>query len=407
MQRLAATTSASRSLVATVDAACTAHPWSRWLVAAGLLAGMTTPIMGLGEGCIGDLNDDGVVDGADLAILLSGWGQPGPTDLNGSGTTDGADLSILLSAWGECPEPTLEVTLVPGSTSVVFTAGDQASLPFEVRVSGLSEPLLIAISQTASPAGLVIGNDLPGGALAVAADGVYVFNSLISAPSQGLFSLATLATWPGGDATTSVPVTVLEAPGVPALSPLSAEPGAVNGGRTTSVIFSIAVSGTTTYPARFDLRRTDSRGEPIGGVVAELRDDGVTPDLVAGDGVFAGTSEVTPEPDETGRFYRASEAAGAAGGGLVSGTLTLLVTPFPVGTSPSDPDAIVPDPEGGLIYSDQLFVSFVEGTSDARIAEIAAEFGGEIVGYVPAIAGYQMSIPGDGTAQGVLNVIAQ
>ncbi|MFG0275500.1 MAG: hypothetical protein ACF8QF_10625 [Phycisphaerales bacterium] len=47
-----------------------------------------------------DLNGDGVVDGADLGLLLGAWGAPGPTDLNGDGATDGADLGLLLGDWG-------------------------------------------------------------------------------------------------------------------------------------------------------------------------------------------------------------------------------------------------------------------------------------------------------------------
>ncbi|HMN96451.1 MAG TPA: hypothetical protein PKC43_09005 [Phycisphaerales bacterium] len=46
-----------------------------------------------------DLNCDGMVDGADLGILLGAWGTP-DADLNGDGQTDGADLGILLGAWG-------------------------------------------------------------------------------------------------------------------------------------------------------------------------------------------------------------------------------------------------------------------------------------------------------------------
>jgi len=53
----------------------------------------------------GDLNGDGFVDGADLLILLSEWGDcESPddchADLNNDGTVDGADLLILLSNWG-------------------------------------------------------------------------------------------------------------------------------------------------------------------------------------------------------------------------------------------------------------------------------------------------------------------
>ena len=46
-----------------------------------------------------DLNHDGVVNGADLGLLLGGWGQPGATDIDGDGVTGGADLGILLGAW--------------------------------------------------------------------------------------------------------------------------------------------------------------------------------------------------------------------------------------------------------------------------------------------------------------------
>jgi hypothetical protein len=46
-----------------------------------------------------DLNGDGVVGAADLAIQLGQWGGPGSGDLNGDGTVGAADLSILLGAW--------------------------------------------------------------------------------------------------------------------------------------------------------------------------------------------------------------------------------------------------------------------------------------------------------------------
>lgn len=45
-----------------------------------------------------DLNCNGVVDAADLALLLGGWGTAS-ADLNGDGTTDSVDLAILLGAW--------------------------------------------------------------------------------------------------------------------------------------------------------------------------------------------------------------------------------------------------------------------------------------------------------------------
>ncbi len=57
--------------------------------------------------CAGDFNVDGVVDGADLAVMLGAWGACAPkgaceADLNQNGEVDGADLAILLGNWGPC-----------------------------------------------------------------------------------------------------------------------------------------------------------------------------------------------------------------------------------------------------------------------------------------------------------------
>ena len=53
--------------------------------------------------CPGDFNGDGVVDGADIGLLLATWGTADPqADLDGSGLIDGADLGLLLGSWGSC-----------------------------------------------------------------------------------------------------------------------------------------------------------------------------------------------------------------------------------------------------------------------------------------------------------------
>lgn len=57
------------------------------------------------SGPVGDLNGDGVVNVADLLILLAAWGQcPSkgncPADLNGDGVVNVADMLLLLSQWG-------------------------------------------------------------------------------------------------------------------------------------------------------------------------------------------------------------------------------------------------------------------------------------------------------------------
>ena len=49
----------------------------------------------------GDLNGDGLVNGADMGLMLVSWGPcPGcPADLNGDGVVDGADMGLLLTYW--------------------------------------------------------------------------------------------------------------------------------------------------------------------------------------------------------------------------------------------------------------------------------------------------------------------
>ena len=70
----------------------------------GAIAGLQH--VALHVGLVGDLDADGAVGGADLALLLGQWGENEATsgylagDLSGDGAVDGADLAMLLSAWG-------------------------------------------------------------------------------------------------------------------------------------------------------------------------------------------------------------------------------------------------------------------------------------------------------------------
>jgi hypothetical protein len=69
----------------------------------GVVCGLTS-IASAGSTCAADLNGDGVVDAADLSVLLGAWGNPGGTgDLDGDGAIDGSDLAALLGGWGACP----------------------------------------------------------------------------------------------------------------------------------------------------------------------------------------------------------------------------------------------------------------------------------------------------------------
>jgi len=57
--------------------------------------------------CAGDVIENGVVDGADLAAVLTTWGTNGGiyprADTNADGIVDGNDLAVVLGGWGVCP----------------------------------------------------------------------------------------------------------------------------------------------------------------------------------------------------------------------------------------------------------------------------------------------------------------
>ena len=76
-------------------------------VSGGYGYAMTAIALGVAPG---DFNNDDVVDGRDLGILLANWGPCPKTncigDLNGDGVVDSADLGLLLAAWGTAQENT-------------------------------------------------------------------------------------------------------------------------------------------------------------------------------------------------------------------------------------------------------------------------------------------------------------
>jgi predicted dienelactone hydrolase len=92
---------ASVELIVTIPASAATEPRSVLLSARRPdgARGYATLLLLPSTGSAADLNGDGLVDGADLAILLSNFGGAGIGDLNGDGVVDGADLAILLGAW--------------------------------------------------------------------------------------------------------------------------------------------------------------------------------------------------------------------------------------------------------------------------------------------------------------------
>ena len=76
------------------------NPAYEGMLGAGRLDCAAATLLGPPQPRPADLDFDGVVGAADLALLLGAWGSSGPGDLDHSGTVGAADLALLLGAWG-------------------------------------------------------------------------------------------------------------------------------------------------------------------------------------------------------------------------------------------------------------------------------------------------------------------
>lgn len=85
------------------------------------VAGSLPPISGITRTFArGDLNQDELVDAADLALVFQHWNTSGLGDIDHSGIVDGADVGIVYSNWTGDSIPTMPVP-EPQSLAGIFT----------------------------------------------------------------------------------------------------------------------------------------------------------------------------------------------------------------------------------------------------------------------------------------------
>jgi formylglycine-generating enzyme required for sulfatase activity len=84
--------------------------------------------------CPADITGNGLVNGADLGLVLAAWGsdgseQPG-ADINADGIVNGADLAFVLGAFGPCPTVPSWATLIEAQPdpAVVWDADLRAAI---------------------------------------------------------------------------------------------------------------------------------------------------------------------------------------------------------------------------------------------------------------------------------------
>ncbi len=162
----------------------------------------------------GDVDGDGRVDSADLALLLSVWGSADPAaDLNGDGLVDAHDLALVLSGWtGSSPPPSI-ATVSPsqgptaGGTTITITGANFTGVT-AVRVGGVAA---LSFSVTSSSS----------------------ITAVTPAGTAGPASVSVQA--PTGTATATDAFTYVAPPGLPTITSITPASGSEAGGTAISI----------------------------------------------------------------------------------------------------------------------------------------------------------------------------
>ncbi len=139
----------------------------------------------------------------------------------------------------------------------------------------------------------------------------------------------------------------------------------------------------------------------------QMQDDGLGPDLSAGDRIYSASVHFSATDATAGSCYDARVTAlSAAGQTVLSGATTICVTRFPIGIAASDLSAsnIVTVVDGGTTaraVADEALIRVRPGLGDDRIDRIAGVVGGTIVGSLPREGLYQIRLSSPQTGEGL------
>ncbi len=186
--------------------------------------------------------------------------------------------------------------------------------------------------------------------------------------------------------------------------PLGSIPDGISKNKTSKVCFTSMITGKQALNVKdLSLEVLDHEGNLLKSL-GKLLDDEKNCDLSAGDLVFSGQFSVVTT--EQGFIYFRATKSFPNGTETSSEIYKLVVTNLPTELSPSDMTKVILDPDSGnKLLSNEVLVSFVDGTSDQRIEVIVKDTDGIIVGSIPGLGTYQIRFKETGDITGIKNII--
>ncbi|MEM2951182.1 MAG: S8 family serine peptidase [Nitrososphaeria archaeon] len=287
------------------------------------------------------------------------------------------------------------ISVGAGFSVMNIPVGTSANIAYTVNFeTNTSNTYNIGFTQSVSPniGGISLSTDFPPGWTTNTSKS-WVVNETITGNIIGSYELTTLVTinkTSKSDKITTI-VNVISDKENPVLNPLSSYPDAISISKPTDVLFTTLLLGTDLEPTEIVLEEVDSLGNPIG-TLGRLVDDGTNGDLTSNDKVYSGTFNINSNT-EGELYYRAKANFPGIITTAYSKIYKLGVSRFPTGIQPSDMSKIVTDSQsGGKIISNEVLVSFAEGTNPDTIEEIVNSIGGTIVGMIFGLNTYQILI---------------
>ncbi|HVP55371.1 MAG TPA: choice-of-anchor X domain-containing protein [Candidatus Eisenbacteria bacterium] len=186
------------------------------------------------------------------------------------------------------------------------------------------------------------------------------------------------------------------------------KPAAITVNTPTTITVTSRIVTPNVIPGSVNVQLLNSQGK-VQSTLGLLHDDGVAPDLVAGDGVYSG-SIVLNEAQLQPVSIRISAAVKGALRRIFSVPVSIDVLPPGIPTLPEAPDIsqVTTDPAtGNQIIGNEVLVCFLASTSIATIVSDADLIGGSIVGRFSGLGScYQFGLPVGSTGATVDAAIA-